>query len=104
MEGEKSNFLRRLSKIAIESVPLYCTGFLEKVFMEKYIETYNIEPENDKDLILNNKNYSIIKKMGFDAISLWEYRKRKGEGYQYKLNNNTYVDSWGRIYRNNWYS
>ena len=102
MEAEKSNFLKTLSKEATESVPLHCTGFPEEVFMEKYIETYNLEPENDKNFILNNKDYTIIKLMGFDAISLWEYRKRKGEAY--KLNNNTYVDSWGRIYRNNWYS
>jgi len=38
--------------------------------------------------------------MGFDAISLWDFRRGKGG---YPLSNQLRVDAWGRIYKENWY-
>ena len=52
------------------------------------------------NLILYNKDYSIIKQMGFDAISIWDFRRGPGG---YKLNNELEVDGWGRIYKGSWY-
>lgn len=50
---------------------------------------------------LNELDYSLILNMGFDAISLWDYRRGKGG---YKIDDDTYVDGWGRIKnKKNWY-
>ncbi len=100
MEIELSNFLRTLSKIKTVSIPLYCTGFPEFEFIKNYLKNYKILSYNDFKLILKGKNYSIIKNMGFDAISIWDFRR--GEG-GYSLEGNFRVDGWGRIYKENWY-
>lgn len=99
MNRGPSNFFKILSKEYLEYVPLYCTGYPEFQFIENYINKYQIYPDKN-DIILNGKNYSIIKQMGFDAISIWDYRKGKGG---YTLKKNLRVDGWGRIYRENWY-
>ncbi|MFX1258988.1 MAG: uroporphyrinogen decarboxylase family protein [Promethearchaeota archaeon] len=100
MKYEKSDFLKRLSKEITKKIPLYCTGYPESGFMENYIKKYKLQSEQNKSLVLNNKNYSLIKEIGFDAISLWDFRRGTGK---YELKNNKYIDSWGRIYKKNWY-
>ena len=52
MECEKSNFLKTLSKKETDSIPLYCTGFPENEFIEKYTNLYDIRPETNSSLIL----------------------------------------------------
>ncbi|MFX0137589.1 MAG: uroporphyrinogen decarboxylase family protein [Candidatus Hodarchaeota archaeon] len=99
MCSEKSDFLKALSKKPITKIPLYCTGYPELEFIENYIKQYNLKP-NKLDFVLNEKNYSIIEQMGFDAISLWDFRKGKGG---YPLDNQKRVDGWGRIYKGDWY-
>ncbi|MFW9828539.1 MAG: uroporphyrinogen decarboxylase family protein [Candidatus Thorarchaeota archaeon] len=93
------NFLKALSKEIPTEIPLYCTGYPEIEFIENYIKQYDLKI-NENILLLNNKNYSIIKKMGFDAVSLWDYRRGEGGFF---LENNRKVDSWGRIYSGEWY-
>ncbi|MFX1303381.1 MAG: uroporphyrinogen decarboxylase family protein [Promethearchaeota archaeon] len=99
MHSQKNNFLRALSKESVAQIPLYCTGYPEVEFIDNYIKHYNLKPKK-MDSILNEKNYSIIEKMGFDAISLWDFRKGKGG---YTLDNQRRVDGWGRIYNGEWY-
>jgi hypothetical protein len=82
MTLHKSSFLKALSKEVPTEIPLYCTGYPEVEFIEKYIKKFNLK-FNRKTLILNSKNYNIIKQMGFNAISLWDFRRGEG-GYLLK--------------------
>ncbi|MBD3229293.1 MAG: hypothetical protein GF329_14005, partial [Candidatus Lokiarchaeota archaeon] len=45
--------------------------------MEEYIERYHIPSDNDGEFLLKGKDFSLIKNMGFDAISLWDFRRDK---------------------------
>ncbi|MFX0042711.1 MAG: uroporphyrinogen decarboxylase family protein [Candidatus Hodarchaeota archaeon] len=99
MISEKSDFLKVLSKKTINRIPLYCTGYPEQQFIENYINLYNLK-WNDKNRVLIQKDYNFIKQMGFDASSMWDFRRGKG-GYQ--LSDQLRVDAWGRIYKENWY-
>jgi len=99
LTSHRSIFLQALSKEITTRIPLYCTGYPELEFINNYIDQFNLKIENS-DLTLINKNYNIIKQMGFDAISLWDFRR--GEG-SYKLNDGRRVDGWGRIYKDKWY-
>ncbi|MBD3254734.1 MAG: hypothetical protein GF383_06555 [Candidatus Lokiarchaeota archaeon] len=100
MRKEKNSFLKALSNESYEIVPLYCTGFHEIGFITNYLATYSLDYDNKNDLILFGKNYNIIRSMGFDAVSLWDFRRSKGG---YMLNDDLKVDPWGRIFRNRWY-
>ncbi len=104
MGKKESNFLKSLSRSPTEQIPLYCTGFPEHSFMEKYIKAYNLKSNNQGNLILSNEDYSLISNMGFDSVSLWEFRREKGEYYLDSPKNTRKVDGWGRIYQNQWYS
>ena len=99
METHKSDFLKVLSKESTTKIPLYCTGYPEMEFISNYINQYKLKTDN-KDLMLNYQNFELIEQMGFDAISLWDYRR--GEG-GYTLDNDRRVDGWGRIYKGDWY-
>jgi len=99
MSPHTSNFLKALSKEYITEVPLYCTGYPEVEFIDNYVKLYNLTL-NKKNLILNDKNYDIIEQMGFDAISLWDFRRKEGG---YILDNQKRVDGWGRLYNRDWY-
>ncbi|MBD3211848.1 MAG: hypothetical protein GF311_04495 [Candidatus Lokiarchaeota archaeon] len=85
-------------------IPLYCTGYPEHRFMEKYIEQYAIKSEENENFILNGKDFSLIKNMGFNAVSLWDFRRGKHytDSFASKMREN--VDAWGRIYKDGWYS
>ena len=100
MDKEKSDFEKVLTSGFTERIPLYCTGFPETDFIQKYIQIYGIKPKKDKNLILDKKDYSIIEQMGFDAISIWDFRRGLGG---YNLNNDLVVDGWGRIFKGKWY-
>ena len=76
---EKSNFIKVLSREKTKNIPIYCTGYPESQFIENYIEIYKPKLDSDKSLILNRKNFNLIKQMGFDAISLWDFRRGPGE-------------------------
>ncbi len=102
MDSENNRFLKTLSKQPTRSMPLYCTGFPESDFIKNYIKEYDIKPKNDKALILKKKDYSIISQMGFDAISIWDFRRGKG-GYDLNKLKALKVDGWGRIYKEKWY-
>jgi len=99
MTPQKPNFIRVLSKETTSEIPLYCTGYPELDFIDNYIKQYNLKT-NKTDPILNSKNFNIIKQMGFDAISLWDFRRGKGG---YVLDDQRRVDGWGRIYKDEWY-
>ncbi|MFX0024354.1 MAG: uroporphyrinogen decarboxylase family protein [Candidatus Hermodarchaeota archaeon] len=94
-----SNFIKALSKEITSEIPIYCTGYPESEFIDNYIRQYNLKTEK-KNLILNDKNYSIIEQMGFDAISLWDFRRGKGG---YTLDDQIRIDGWGRLYKGTWY-
>ncbi|MFX0175997.1 MAG: uroporphyrinogen decarboxylase family protein [Candidatus Hodarchaeota archaeon] len=89
----------KLSKEESEQIPLYCTGYPEIGFIKNYIDKFGFSLDS-RDFILLEKNYDIIKQMGFDAVSIWDFRR--GEG-GYKLDNNKRVDGWGRVYKEDWY-
>ena len=88
-------------RIDSKEISLYCTGFPEENFMKIYQNNYNIISEDYDSLLLNGKDYSLINKIGFDAISIWDFRRGKGG---YNLDNQKKVDGWGRIIKNNWYT
>ena len=100
MTSQRNNFIEVLLKESKTPVPLYCTGYPEIKFIDKYIKCYKLET-NNTDHILNSKNFDIIKQMGFDAISLWDFRRAEGG---YLLDDQRRVDGWGRIYKGEWYS
>ena len=99
MTKDKSDFLKALSREQTTQIPLYCTGYPELEFIDKYVDQYNLNTDNI-DLMIYNKNYYIIEQMGFDAISLWDFRR--GEG-GYTIEDQKRVDSWGRVYKGKWY-
>ena len=99
MKSEKNDFLKALSKEPVSRIPLYCTGYPEQQFINNYVNLYNLKL-NNKKFVLDRQNYNIIKQIGFDAISLWDFRRGKGG---YPLSNQLRVDAWGRIYKENWY-
>lgn len=99
MKSEKNDFLKVLSKEPVSRIPLYCTGYPEQQFINNYVNLYNLKLNNRK-FVLDRQNYNIIKQMGFDAISLWNFRRGKGG---YILSNQLRVDGWGRVYKENWY-
>jgi hypothetical protein len=74
---------------------LYCTRFPEIGFITNYLADYSLNYDNKNDLILLGKNYNILRSMGFDAVSLWDFRCGKGG---YMLNDDLKVDPWGRIF------
>ncbi|TXT61424.1 MAG: putative Uroporphyrinogen-III decarboxylase-like [Promethearchaeota archaeon] len=86
-----------------KNFPLYCTGYPEVEFLNAYIKSYNINPDPDDSYILNGKDFSLIKKMKFDAVSLWDFRRGKG-GYTIDGEKNLKVDGWGRIMKDEWYT
>ncbi|MFO8019181.1 MAG: uroporphyrinogen decarboxylase family protein [Promethearchaeia archaeon] len=96
----KINFHKALNHELPEETPLYCTGYPEKEFLANYVRQYKLQMNPRSDIILNNKNFSLIARMGFDAISLWDYRRGKGG---YELDNGLRVDGWGRVYKGKWY-
>jgi uroporphyrinogen-III decarboxylase len=100
MDHLESNFLKALTKKPVERIPLYCTGYPEIEFMKKFIKQYTLKSDNNTNLLLMDKDYSLIKQMGFDAVSIWDFRR--GEG-GYMLKDDLRVDGWGRIYKENWY-
>jgi uroporphyrinogen-III decarboxylase len=100
MALNKSNFIKVLSREETTQIPLYCTGYPELEFIDKYIKKYDLKIDKNIQL-LNNKNFNIIKQMGFDAISLWDFRRGRGG---YKLDQRRRVDGWGRVYYGDWYS
>ena len=100
MTIDKTDFARVLSKENINTIPLYCTGYPEQEFIQNYLTLYNHNLKNDR-FLLDQQDYNIIKQMGFDAISLWNFRRGKGG---YLLSDQLKVDGWGRIYRGNWYT
>jgi uroporphyrinogen decarboxylase len=99
MEILQNKFLDTLSKVKSEEIPLYCTGYPEIEFIKNYIGKFNLSSK-DRGLTLLRKNYGIIKQMGFDAISIWDFRRGAGG---YELDDNKRVDGWGRIYKGEWY-
>ncbi len=99
MTSHRNSFLKTLSKDLTPRIPLYCTGYPELEFIANYIDQFNLKTESG-DLILIKKNYNIIEQMGFDAISIWDFRR--GEG-GYKLSDDRRVDGWGRVYKGEWY-
>ena len=42
--------------------------------------------------------------MGFNAISIWDFRKGETDYYTENRNNINKIDAWGRIYKNKWYT
>ena len=100
MIDHNNSFLAVLSKTSAKRIPIYCTGYPKDPFILNYCKKYNI-PRKRNDLRLMDNNYSVIQRIGFDAISIWDFRRRPGGYY---INDKQYVDGWGRIYNNNWYS
>ena len=73
MLDPSTNFLKVLAGEITHSVPLYCTGYPDVMFMNNYRLQFQID-SIDNGMLLNDLDYSLISYMGFDAISLWDYR------------------------------
>jgi hypothetical protein len=72
--------------------------------MENYVEQYGIKFEENDNFVLNGKDFSLIKNMGFDAVSLWDFRRGKTYSEYTPPKSDEKVDAWGRIIKNGWYS
>lgn len=95
-----TNFIKVLSGELTNSIPLYCTGYPDADFMNKFRAKFPIVSKNI-GLFLNDLDYSLISNMGFDAISLWDFRRGKGG---YNISEDIFVDGWGRKKnKNGWY-
>ncbi|MFX1497752.1 MAG: uroporphyrinogen decarboxylase family protein [Promethearchaeota archaeon] len=99
MDQFETDFIKTLQTKETSTVPLYCPGYPEVTFLNRYINLYKINVKSS-DFFLNQKNFDIIKRLGFDAISLWDFRRGPGG---YSVNKQIRVDGWGRIYKNDWY-
>jgi hypothetical protein len=100
MVDPSTNFMRVLSGDLTSSIPLYCTGYPDSEFISRFKTQYPLT-SNNNELYLNDLDYSLISSMGFDAISLWGFRRGKGGYY---ISDDIYVDGWGRKKnKNNWY-
>lgn len=100
MVDPSTNFMKVLSGELTSSIPLYCTGYPDSEFISHFKTQFPLT-SNDIELYLNDLDYSLISSMGFDAISLWDFRRGKGG---YKISDDIYVDGWGRKKsKNNWY-
>jgi len=86
-------FLKVLSKIQSEYVPVYCMGYPKTEFINNFIYRYKLE-SNPTEYTLHGNDYNFIKLMSFDAISIWDYRRGKGG---YELNKSLCVDGWGNL-------
>lgn len=100
MHDNRSNFFKALNRKQTGKTALYCTGYPELDFINQYLESYYMKDQSEGKFLFNSHNYAYIKQMGFDAVSLWEYRR--GEG-GYDLPNGLKVDGWGRLYKGKWY-
>ena len=74
MNLNKTDFLKALSKEITTQIPIYCTGYPESEFINNYINQYRLKI-NSKEIELNQKNYNFIDQMGFNTISLWDFRR-----------------------------
>jgi len=101
---EQNYFLKTLMRLNSGAIPIYCTGFPEEDFMKEYMKEYKILSDNNKDFYLKEKDYSLIKNIGFDAISIWDFRRGKGHYFLDSEKKELKVDGWGRVYKNNWYT
>ncbi len=102
--SHETPFLRALSKTPSDEISLYCNGYPERAFMDKYVKLFNIKGKEESTLLLYDEDYYLLKAMGFDAVSLWDFRRGKGEYYLDPPYNTIKVDGWGRVYKNQWYS
>ena len=96
----KNDFMNILLKNKSDNIPIYCPGYPNQEFINNYVKKYNLN-SNFKNLTLLNKDYGLIYQMGFDAISIHEFRCEKK--YIFK-ENALKIDSWGRLYKNDWYA
>jgi hypothetical protein len=99
MNQLETDFNKVLKRKKSPNIPIYCPGYPEIAFLNNYTNLYKVEVKSS-DLILKKKNFEMIKRIGFDAISLWDFRRGKG-GYQ--IDKQIKVDGWGRVYKNEWY-
>jgi uroporphyrinogen decarboxylase len=100
----ENSFLTSLKRNKTENkIPLYCTGYPEEKFIRIYKRKYGLKTTNSQ-MVLNGKDYSLIKGIGFDAVSLWEYRRGEGGYLIEDSRRNLRVDGWGRIYHKDWYT
>jgi hypothetical protein len=100
MKDSRSTILNLLSRQAYTRIPVYCTGYPDDLFIDQYKNEYSIKEEN-RELMLANKDYDPIIQMGFDAISIWDLRAERT--YE-PLPNGMRLDCWGRVYKHDWYT
>lgn len=99
-----NKFLNTFKENSPNKISLYCTGFPELPFLDTYSQAYPFPQQikNDQHLIFFENNYSYIRYMGFDAISLWDLRRGPG-GFPLKKELGMRIDPWGRKFKDNWY-
>ncbi len=78
--------------------PLYCPGPPTPEFVTKYRKYANLATA---PVFVGGDDFSIPKILGFDAISLWEFRSPKKTPIP--LGDGVIIDAWGRKKRGKWY-
>ena len=78
--------------------PLYCPGPPTSEFVNKYRKTERISAV---PVYVGEDDFLIPKLLGFDAISLWQFRSPKKSPIS--INDGIVIDAWGRKKRGKWY-
>ncbi len=78
--------------------PLYCPGPPTPEFVAKYRQFANL---SSPSVMVGEDDFLIPKILGFDAISLWQFRSPQKPPIA--LGDGTVIDAWGRKKRGKWY-
>ncbi len=91
-------YIRMLEGQVPKNFPLYCPGAPTPEFVAKYRAFTNL---SSPPVFVGEDDFSIPKILGFDAISLWEFRSPKKPSIP--IGDGTTIDAWGRKKRGKWY-
>ncbi|OLS14086.1 MAG: uroporphyrinogen-III decarboxylase-like [Promethearchaeota archaeon CR_4] len=91
-------YVQMLTGYIPKRFPLYCPGPPTPEFVEKYRVAERI---SRRTVDLGGDDLLIPKLLGFDAISLWQFRSPRKKAIN--LGDGTVIDAWGRKKRGKWY-
>ncbi len=81
-----------------KQIPLYCPGPPTPEFVSRFRKVNAISAN---PILVGADDFLIPKLLGFDAISLWEFRSPQKQSIS--LGDGSIIDAWGRKKRQKWY-
>jgi hypothetical protein len=91
-------YVQLLAGMTPQQPPLYCPGPPTPGFVSKYRSQYDVA---DPPVWVREDDLFVPKLLGFDAISLWEFRSPQKDPIL--LEDGAVIDGWGRKRRGKWY-